>query len=420
MAKTYLKTKSELVNLHISCEVLIIGGGAAGIGVAASLLKRQPKLNIIIVEPSEHHYYQPAWTLVGGGAFNTKDTQRLTKSVIPKGTRWIKASAEKIKPEENLVILSDGKSIHYEQLITCPGLRLAWEKIEGLIETLGKNGVTSNYRFDLAPYTWKLVSSIKHGKALFTQPSMPIKCAGAPQKAMYLSCNHWLKKGNLNQMEVEFNLATPALFGVKEYVEPLMQYVNKYRAELVFTSNLVKIDGNKKIAWFDIKDSDGNTKQVEKPFDIIHVVPPQVAPNVISNSPLADAGGWCEVDQHTLQHKRFPNVFAAGDICGTTNAKTAAAARKQIIIVAENLLSLRAGIPLLSTYDGYGSCPLTVERGKVILAEFGYGGKLLPTFPLDSTVPRKSAWFLKATLLPWLYWNCMLKGREWLAKSSFL
>ncbi len=408
------------MNQYAACEVLIIGGGSAGIGVAASLLKRQPNLNISIIEPSENHYYQPAWTLVGGGSFNSKKTVRPMKNVIPKRATWIKASAEKIEPEKNKVTLSDGKSIYYEQLIVCSGLRLAWEKIEGLTETLGKNGVTSNYRYDLAPYTWKLVSNIKHGKAIFTQPSMPIKCAGAPQKAMYLSCDHWFKKGNLNQMEVEFNLATPVLFGVKDYVEPLMQYINKYRADLVFTSNLVKIDGQKKRAWFEIKDADGNTKLVEKSFDIIHVVPPQVAPNVISNSPLADAGGWCEVDQHTLQHKRFPNVFAAGDICGTTNAKTAAAARKQIIIVAENLLSLRAGVPLLSNYDGYGSCPLTVERGKVILAEFGYGGKLLPTFPLDSTVPRKSAWFLKATLLPWLYWNCMLKGREWLAKSTFM
>jgi sulfide:quinone oxidoreductase len=420
MANTHLKTKEELKNQHLTCEVLIIGGGSAGIGVAASLLKRQPTLNITIVEPSENHYYQPAWTLVGGGAFNLKDTVRPMKSVMPRGTTWIQASAEKIEPEKNQVLLSNGKTISYEQLIVSPGLRLAWEKIEGLTETLGKNGVTSNYRYDLAPYTWKLVSSIKSGKALFTQPPMPIKCAGAPQKAMYLSCDHWYKKGNLNQMEVEFNLATPVLFGIKEYVEPLMKYVQKYRVKLVFTSNLVKIDGNNKIAWFDIKDVDGNVSRVEKSFDIIHVVPPQVAPNIISSSPLADASGWCEVDQHTLQHPRFPNVFAAGDICGTTNAKTAAAARKQIIIVAENLLSLRAGIPLLSMYDGYGSCPLTVEKGKVILAEFGYGGKLLPTFPLDSTVPRKSAWFLKATLLPWLYWNCMLKGREWLAKSTFL
>lgn len=411
MAKTNFKTE---------CEILIIGGGSAGIAVAASILKRQPNMNIAIIEPSEHHYYQPAWTLVGGGAFNAKDTVRPMASVIPKGAAWIQGSADKIEPEKNQVTLSNGKTISYEQLIVCPGLRLAWEKIEGLTETLGKNGVTSNYRYDLASYTWELVSSIESGKVLFTQPPMPIKCAGAPQKAMYLSGDHWYKKGNLNQINIEFNLATPGLFGVKAYVEPLMKYVNKYRAKLVFTSNLVKIDGNQKVAWFDVKDANGNTTRVEKPFDIIHVVPPQVSPDVVSSSPLADAGGWCAVDQHTLQHPTFPNVFAAGDICGTPNAKTAAAARKQVVVVAENVMSLRAGIPLLSAYDGYGSCPLTVEKGKVILAEFGYGGKLLPTFPLDSTVPRRSAWFLKAKLLPWLYWNCMLKGREWLAKSTFL
>ncbi len=416
MANTNLKTNAH----KLTCEVLIIGGGSGGIGVAASLLKRQSTLDIMIVEPSDDHYYQPAWTLVGGGAFKAKDTVRPMKSVMPNGTTWIQASAEKIEPEQNLVTLSDGKSVQYEQLIVSPGLRLAWEKIEGLAETLGKNGVTSNYRYDLAPYTWELVSSINNGKVIFTQPAMPIKCAGAPQKAMYLSGDHWFKRGNLNQMDIEFNLATPALFGVKAYVEPLMEYVKKYRAKLVFTSNLVKVDGDKKLAWFDIKDADGNVTQVEKSFDIIHVVPPQVAPDVISKSPLADAGGWCEVDHHTLQHPRFPNVFAVGDICGTPNAKTAAAARKQVVVVAENLMSFRSNIALLSFYDGYGSCPLTVEKGKVILAEFGYGGKLLPTFAIDSTKPRRSAWFLKATLLPWIYWNCMLKGREWLAKSSFI
>ncbi len=411
---------SSTNNQKLTCEVLIIGGGSAGISVAASILKRQSNLNITIIEPSENHYYQPAFTLVGGGAFNAKDTVRPMKSVMPSGVTWIQASAEKIDPENNLVTLSDGKAVNYEQLIVSPGLRLAWEKIEGLVETLGKNGVTSNYRHDLASYTWELVSNLKKGKALFTQPAMPIKCAGAPQKAMYLSGDHWFKQGILNKIDIEFNLATPSLFGVKAYVEPLMQYVNKYKAKLTFTSNLVKIDGNKKTAWFDTKDADGKVTQIEKSFDIIHVVPPQVAPDVVSTSPLADAGGWCEVDHHTLQHPRFPNVFAVGDICGTPNAKTAAAARKQVVVVAENLMSLRAGIPLLSMYDGYGSCPLTVEKGKVILAEFGYGGKLLPTFPLDSTKPRASAWFLKATMLPWIYWNCMLKGREWLAKSTFV
>lgn len=420
MANTKLKAEQPLNQQPTLCDVLIIGGGAAGIGVAASILKRDPTISITLIEPSDNHYYQPAWTLVGGGAFNAKHTVRPMASVIPKGVTWIKASAQEIKPEQQLVTLSNDTTLQYTQLIVCPGLRLAWEKIEGLTDTLGKNGVTSNYRYDLASYTWELVSNLSSGKALFTQPAMPIKCAGAPQKAMYLSGDHWFRSGNLNQIQIEFNLATPGLFGVKAYVEPLMKYVKKYRAKLVFTSNLVKVDGGNKTAWFDIKDAEGNTTQVEKTFDMMHVVPPQVSPDVVSNSSLADAGGWCEVNQHTLQHVRFPDVFAVGDICGTPNAKTAAAARKQVVVVANNLISLRAGIPLLSEYDGYGSCPLTVEKGKVILAEFGYGGKLLPTFPLDSTIPRKSAWFLKAKLLPWLYWNCMLKGREWLAKSTFV
>lgn len=399
-------------------DIAVIGGGSAGIGVVASLLKRQPSLNIAIIEPSDKHYYQPAWTLVGRGVFDAKKTVRPMHTVIPKGAHWIQAAANSIDPDTNSVSLSNGRSIRYEQLIVCTGLTLAWDKIEGLPETLGKNGVTSNYRYDLAPYTWELVSNLKGGNAIFSQPPMPIKCAGAPQKAMYLSCDHWLREGVLNKINVEFNTAGAVLFGVATYVPPLMKYVEKYNAKLAFNSNLVKVDGERKLAWFDVKDADGNITRQEKPFDFLHVVPSQQPPLVVRNSPLADAAGWCEVDQYTLQSPRYPNVFSLGDVCSAPNAKTAAAARKQVIIAAQNLLSLREGRPLSEKYDGYGSCPLTVEKGKIILAEFGYGGKLLPTFPIDSTVPRSSAWFLKATLLPWVYWNCMLKGREWLAKCT--
>lgn len=399
-------------------DIVIVGGGSAGISVAASLLRRRANLNIAIIEPSDKHYYQPAWTLVGGGTFDIKKTVRPTQSVIPRGATWIHAEADKLEPDMNQVLLSNGKIVHYQQLIVCPGLRLAWEKIEGLPETLGKNGVTSNYRYDLAPYTWELVSNLKQGKAIFSQPPMPIKCAGAPQKAMYLSCDHWLREGVLSKVNVEFNSAGAVLFGVATFVPPLMKYIEKYKAKLVFNSNLVKVDGEKKLAWFDIKDESGNITREEKSFDFLHVVPPQKAPCLVRNSPLADAAGWCEVDQNTLQHPRYSNVFSLGDVCSAPNAKTAAAARKQVVIVAENLVSLREGKPLTTKYDGYGSCPLTVEKGKIILAEFGFGGKLLPTFPLDPTIPRSSAWFLKATLLPWIYWNCMLKGREWLARST--
>ncbi|ROM33531.1 pyridine nucleotide-disulfide oxidoreductase [Pseudomonas poae] len=402
----------------ISGDIVVIGGGSAGIGLLASLLKRDPHLNITLIEPSDHHCYQPAWTLVGGGAYDVKKTRRPLADVLPNGVTWVQAAVTELLPDERSLVLDSGQRVTWNNLIVCPGLRLAWEKVEGLQETLGQNGVTSNYSYEHAAYTWQLVQQLKGGKAIFTQPAMPIKCAGAPQKAMYLSCDHWLKQGRLNSLDVEFNLAGAALFGVATFVPPLMKYVEKYNARLAFNSNLVKVDGPARKAWFEVKDTEGNVTLQEKTFDLLHVVPPQVSPDFIRHSALADAAGWCEVNPHSLQHVRYPHIFGLGDVCSTTNAKTAAAVRKQIVVVAENLLALRKQAPLPLKYDGYGSCPLTVEKGKVVLAEFGYGGKLLPTFPLDPTRARRSMWFLKATLLPWFYWNGMLKGREWLTRLS--
>ncbi|WP_455912540.1 FAD-dependent oxidoreductase [Pseudomonas putida] len=402
----------------ISGDIVVIGGGSAGIGLLASLLKRDPHLNITLIEPSEFHCYQPAWTLVGGGAYDVKKTRRPLADVLPNGVTWVQAAVTELLPEAQTLVLDSGQRVTWNNLIVCPGLRLAWEKVEGLQDTLGQNGVTSNYSYEHAAYTWQLVQQLKGGKAIFTQPAMPIKCAGAPQKAMYLSCDHWLKQGHLKNIDVEFDLAGAALFGVATFVPPLMKYVEKYRARLAFNSNLVKVDGPARKAWFEVKDAAGTLTVEEKSFDLLHVVPPQVSPDFIRQSPLADAAGWCEVNPHSLQHPRYPHVFGLGDVCGTTNAKTAAAVRKQIVVVAENLLALRKQASLPLKYDGYGSCPLTVEKGKVVLAEFGYGGKLLPTFPLDPTRARRSMWFLKATLLPWFYWNGMLKGREWLTRLS--
>ncbi|NVZ58238.1 NAD(P)/FAD-dependent oxidoreductase [Pseudomonas edaphica] len=402
----------------ISGDIVVIGGGSAGIGLLASLLKRDPQLNITLIEPNDYHCYQPAWTLVGGGAYDLKKTRRPLADVLPNGVSWVQAAVAELLPDEQTLVLDNGQRVSWNNLIMCPGLRLAWEKIDGLEQTLGQNGVTSNYSYEHAAYTWQLVQQLQGGKAIFTQPAMPIKCAGAPQKAMYLSCDHWLKQGNLKNIDVEFNLAGAALFGVATFVPPLMKYVEKYNARLAFNANLVKVDGPARKAWFEVKDAEGKATVEEKSFDLLHVVPPQVAPDFIRQSPLADPAGWCEVNPHSLQHLRYPHIFGLGDVCGTTNAKTAAAVRKQIVVVAENLLALRKQAPLPLKYDGYGSCPLTVEKGKVVLAEFGYGGKLLPTFPLDPTQARRSMWFLKATLLPWFYWNGMLKGREWLTRLS--
>lgn len=252
---------------------------------------------------------------------------------------------------------------------------------------------------------------------------MPIKCAGAPQKAMYLSCDEWHRGGVLNDISVEFCTASAALFGVKDYVPALEKYVEKYGINLAFQNKLVKVDGPNQQATFEVTDVEGNIKEVVKSFDMLHVCPPQTAPDVIASSPIADTAGWVDVSPETLQHKRYRNIFAVGDVSNSPNAKTAAAVRKQAPVVAENIISTLAGNPSMALYEGYGSCPLTVERGKIVLAEFGYGGKLQPTLPkwlVNGTQPSRLSWFLKEKMLPWIYWDLMLKGKEWLAVPKHL
>ncbi len=402
-------------------DVVIVGGGAGGVSVAASLQARKSNLSIAIIDPADIHYYQPGWTMVGGGIFAASQTAKTMGSLIPRGVKWIKSAVAAFEPANNAVVLDGCRVVKYDRLVVSPGLKLDWAAVEGLEETLGRNGVTSNYRYDLAPYTWQLVQEMIEGRAIFTQPPMPIKCAGAPQKAMYLSADSWFRNGRLKDIDIQFMNAGGVLFGVKDYVPALEKYIAKYDATLNFFHNLVAVDGPAKKATFKFAKPETLSELVTVDFDMMHVCPPQTAPDFIRVSPLADAAGWVDVDQVTLRHKTFDNIWSLGDVMNAPNAKTAAAARKQAPTVAENIVADIAGRSPTAAYDGYGSCPLTVERGKIVLAEFGYGGVLKPSFPsflVDGTKPTRAAWFLKEKILPPIYWRAMLKGKEWMARPE--
>nr|MBV6629568.1 NAD(P)/FAD-dependent oxidoreductase [Oceanococcus sp. HetDA_MAG_MS8] len=386
--------------------VVIVGGGAGGLAVAAGLLRAQPDLDVAVIEPSDDHYYQPGWTLVGGGAMSAAATHHAERDHMPDKATWIKDAAASFEPDSNRLTLASGKTVGYKVLVMAAGLQLDWDKIDGLTESLGKNGVTSNYRFDLAPYTWQLTQQFKGGDAVFTQPSMPIKCAGAPQKAMYLSADHWRKQGVA--ANVHFYNQGGGMFGVPLYAKALDKVVADYGIHTHFGHNLIAVDGADKRATFHTENGD-----VEASFDMLHVVPPQSAPDFIKASPLSDDSGWVTVDKNSLRHDQYENVYGLGDCTNTPNAKTAAAVRRQFPAVVSGVLAKLGHGNGAERYDGYGACPLTTERGKVMLAEFRYGGEVVPSFPLDPTVPRRLQWVMKRRFFPWLYWNVMLAGKNW-------
>lgn len=393
---------------HTHTQVAIIGGGTAGISSAALLRRLAPQLRISVIDPAEFHYYQPAWTLVGGGAYAAEKTQRPLASLLPKGVAHVRQAVTALQPENNQLQLADGQLLSYDYLIVAAGIQVNWQAIKGLAESLGKNGVSSNYRYDLAPYTWQQVQSFKGGKAIFTQPAGAIKCPGAPQKALYLSADYFRKQGI--EAQLEFRSGAASIFGVPFYAKALNKVVESYHAHTYYNQNLVEVRGAEKIAVFAYQ-RDGETVQEEVAYDFLHVVPPQSAPDFIKNSPLANADGWLEVDQQSLRHVKFANVFGLGDCTSTPNSKTAAAIKSQAPVVVNNLLHSLAQTQSTHSYDGYAACPITTANGQVLLAEFTYGGKVAPSLALDPRIPRGIYWFLKRSLIPAFYWHWLLKGR---------
>lgn len=392
-------------------QVIIVGGGNAGISVAAQLKLKDKNLDIAIIDPSEKHYYQPAWTLVGAGVFNILKTVRSEAEVIPKGVTWLKKKAVGFDPENNKVLLEGNEEAGYEYLIVAPGIQLNWGEIKGLKETLGKNGVCSNYSYQTAPYTFECLKNFKGGKAIFHSPHTPVKCGGAPHKIMYLATDYFRKHGLLNKTKIEFWSGGTRLFAVEKYEKTFLKVVARGNIQLNFFVRLEEIDGPNHKAKFVGFGENNKDKIYWVDFDMIHVTPPQSAPDFVRNSSLANANGWVDVDKNTLQHVRYPNIFSLGDASSLPTGKTGAAVRKQAPVVVANLLALIQHKKLNPSYTGYTSCPVVTGYGKLVLAEFDYNNKPKETFPFDQSKERWSMYQLKRRILPWLYWNKILKGK---------
>ncbi|MCB9225135.1 MAG: FAD/NAD(P)-binding oxidoreductase [Crocinitomicaceae bacterium] len=411
-------------------EIVIIGGGTGGIMTAARLVKEKD-MKVTVIEPAEYHYYQPAWTLVGANTYNFEDTKKKMSEVMPAGVNWVKEYADKLDPDNNLVITSSGKEIKYDYLVLSPGLVYDMNMIEGLADAIDKGVVCSNYTDP--KHTWEVLKNFKGGNAVFTQPTTPIKCGGAPQKIAYLAADYFKKKGIADKTNVIFATPGGVIFGVPVIKATLEKVIHRYGIHFKPHYAPVKIDADKKIITFKwvnagenqcvvnednrIKEKLSGESTIEMPFEMLHLAPPQVAPKFIRESNLANEGGWLDVDIHTLQHKKYANVYGMGDVAALPTAKTGAAIRKQVPVVIDNIKKqIASGHIGNMSYNGYSSCPLVTGYGKMVLAEFDYDGNFTPDPKLkqmlvfDSSKEHRRLWWLKKYILPRLYWKKMMKG----------
>ncbi|MDX1477387.1 MAG: FAD/NAD(P)-binding oxidoreductase [Saprospiraceae bacterium] len=396
---------------HTHHEILVVGGGTAGLTVAAMLRNLEQPPEVTLIEPSDKHYYQPIWTLVGAGVFPKEVSERSQADYIPRGVRWIRDAVTAFDPAMNAVHLAGGETHTYQVLVVAAGIQIDWDRIPGLKESVGVpgTGVCSNYAYETVDSTWENIRNLKSGTAIFTHPSGAIKCGGAPMKITFLAADYWRKQGLSQKINIKLVKPGGAIFGVEKYKEPLARVADKFAIEPVWHSDLIALRPDKREAVFRNKKTE---EEFVEHYDMIHVTPPQSAPEFIRKSDLANEKGWVEVNKATTQHVRYPNVFALGDCSSLPTSKTGAAIRKQAPVTVKNIASFLAGSPLEAVYNGYTSCPVVTGYGKLIMAEFDYDGQPKESFPFDQAQERYSMYALKAYALPKLYWHGMLKGRE--------
>ncbi|XP_046890935.1 sulfide:quinone oxidoreductase, mitochondrial isoform X1 [Hypomesus transpacificus] len=389
-------------------KMLVLGGGSAGITMGARMKRKFGAKNVAIVEPSEMHYYQPIWTLVGAGAKTLGSSGRTTASVMPSGIKWVKSSVQEINPDTNTVRTDNGVEITYDYLIVALGLELHFDKIKGLPEGFEYSKIGSNYSVKTVEKTWNALQNFKEGNAIFSFPNTPVKCAGAPQKIMYLTDAYLRKTGRRENATVIYNTSLPVLFGIKKYADTLWEIVKRRDLQVNLRQNLIEVRADKQEAVFENLDKPGETKVFE--YEMLHVTPPMGPIAVLKGSSLSDASGWLDVDKDNLQHKKYPNVFGIGDCTNLPTAKTGAAVAAQSSVLDRTITKVLEKEKPDKKYDGYTSCPLVTSYNTVVLAEFDYNGQPLETFPIDQSKERQSMYHMKADVMPHLYWHGLLKG----------
>lgn len=391
--------------------VVIVGGGNAGISLAARL-RRYGVKDVAVIEPREHHFFQPLFSHIAGGRASVKEAVRPQEPLIPKGVTWIRDAAAGIDAGANLVTLASGTTVSYGHLVVCPGLQYDWDAVPGMADAVHSASGASHYEFELAPKAWSLLSGLTSGTAVFTMPSGPIKCGGAAQKPLYLACDYWREQGVLDQIRVVMIQPYPTVFGVPEIDRELDRKIAEYGIELWTNKEVIAVDpASQDVTVCDVVS--GAEENLH--YDVLNAVPPQSAPDWLKATDLpasGDAGGFVEVDPETLRHPRYPNVWSLGDAAGTTNSKSGGALRKQTMVLAKNMAAVVKGKPLAAKYDGYSVCPFTVSRSTVVFAEFDDQYRPQPTIPkVPLWKESRLSWVVDRDIFPQIYWNLILKGR---------
>ncbi|CAH8864629.1 unnamed protein product [Trichobilharzia szidati] len=403
---------SSMANKQNKHKIVIVGGGAGGCAMASRMCNHVDENQVAVIEPSKIHYYQPLFTLVGAGIKPFKETYREVEDILPRKVKLYQDQITRIEPKDSYVVLSNGDKISYDYLILALGMDLRYDKITGAEEALKTDPrVCSNYSPNYVEKTLKAYHDFKGGNAVFTLPAGPIKCAGAPQKVMYLFEDYLKRSGKNITAAIHYFTATNKMFSVDKYSNNLTEICKQRGIHYNLSHNLVEVNPQTSEAVFENMET---KKLVKIKYDLLHITPPMSCPDVLVKTPnMTDpnAANYVSVDINTLRHKHYDNIFALGDCAALPTSKTAAAVAGQVGVLEKNLCDvMKGGKGNVAKYDGYTACPLVTGYNRGIIAEFDYSMKPLETLPIDQGKERYLFYFMKTFVLPPIYWDWFING----------
>lgn len=390
-------------------DVVIVGGGNAGISAAARLLRRGIT-DVAVVEPLSVHTYRPLLSYVGGGQAAMRSAERTQRSVTPQGCTWLQESVVSVDAGGRSVSGSSGRSYGYRDLILCPGLVPDDDALANIAAAMDHPRVASNY-LDHAEKTWHLVRSMPAGgRAIFTVPRPPVSCTGTTVKPLFLAAAHWKQTGLPAGVDITLVVDRSAFLGVPDLDDRLRQQLGELGVTVLYDTAVTALHpADNEIT---VSARDGLARRL--PYDMLHLVPPFRGPRWLDDSGLTGGSerGLVDIDPRTLRHHAHSDVWAAGDAAAVDTDPSGGALRRQIAVLVDNLLAARRG-GTLTDYDGYTVAPIATDSRHLIAAEFDRSGSISSSLPsvFDPLKPRRIAWAIDRYGLPQLYWNSILKGR---------
>ncbi|MFC4555016.1 NAD(P)/FAD-dependent oxidoreductase [Georgenia faecalis] len=387
-------------------DVLVVGGGNAGISLAAKL-RRDGYRDVAIIEPSTVHHYRPMLSYVGSGLATLDELRRPEAAVIPAGCRWYTDRVTAVEPDRSRVRLARIGTLTYDDLVVCPGSSIDWEAVPGSREAVSTPAASTNYEVDLAPRTWAMLSALTRGRAVFTLSQWQVPCAPVALKPLFMAADHWSRTGVLGDIEIELLVEGARLVDEDRADRELRAAADRYGVRVRLGTNLESIDAPAQVAR--VRSAD---RLEDLGYDALHLTPPHRAPDWVAASGLAGRGtrGFMAVDPRTLRHPAYPSVWGLGDVAAADALPSGGALRKQVPVVAHNITAGRSGGAMRS-YSGYSVAPVTTSRRRLLLAEFDRDGEPEPTTRHPDLVrPRAATFAFDRYVEPLVYWRRLLRG----------